>query len=194
MPKSLPRFQTEASGRPARATTGLLRREASFRRKAGSLPRGGASLPPGLPVRQARNFPRQALETRARTSQSTAIPHRNWEILLALIRGVNVLLGDPICASRLRPQCISPRHGDLGGSQGDRRYERKKHDGGAVHASPSWREHSLRRRPAEERRRRSAKRGDRGGTALGIALGFSFQVRHRPIDPSVARPAHMRAP
>jgi hypothetical protein len=145
-----------------------------------SLPWSAATPPQGAPKIWVESFPQKALKTRAGSGAWT------WD--------ANGLPGGSIYASRLHPPCISLQHGDPCGVPDGRRYEHRKHGGGAAHASPWWRERSPQQSPAGRRKQQPARQDDTFGTALGIALGFSFQVRHRPINPSVARPARMRAP
>jgi len=169
--------------------TELLRTEVGFPRRGPktqvwSFPRVGSKTQVGsLPPEEAR--------TQGEIRSPAKILPRRWVIPLVLIWGWNASFGGWAYAARLRPSRISRQHGDLDGRPDGRRDERMKHDETVADARCCWRARFLRQRPTGQRRPRAAKRSDRGGTALGIALGFSFQVRHRPINPSVARPAHV---
>jgi hypothetical protein len=114
---------------------------------------------------------------------------RNWRMPPLWIQSATGSFGDRPCAWRHPPRRISREHVDLDGRPDDRRYARRRHDGDGAAARRCSRARSLWKPPAGRRIGEAAKPGENDGAALGVALGFSFQVRHRPINPSVARPA-----
>lgn len=157
---------------------GLLRRRMGFPRRE-SKTRAG-SFPQGESKTRAENLPQTGSKTRAESCLPAKILVQNGEIQLVLIQDMKVSSGGRACAARLCLPCTSRGHGACGGWSDDRwRYGRKKH--GAANARRHGQARSLQKPRVDRRRRRAKKQNGGDGTALGIALGISFQVRHRPI-------------